>query len=125
MRGESRKFFEIIVVACLVMLGQVVRFGEAFCMSTMFEARDSRGNFCSNGNYDSGNMCGVHDDVDFTAHQMCCDAYDCQTQADTSTFTASSMCCACGGGMRWIPQSLPSDVKMRCVDKHVTSSDRV
>ena len=25
--------------------------------------------------------------------------------------------------MRWIPQSLPSDVKMRCVDKHVTSSD--
>ena len=26
-------------------------------------------------------------------------AYDCDTQADTSTFTASSMCCACGGGI--------------------------
>ena len=27
-------------------------------------------------------------------------AYGCETQADTSEFTASNMCCACGGGDR-------------------------
>ena len=28
---------------------------------------------CANGNYDSRNICGLYDDVDFTANQMCCD----------------------------------------------------
>ena len=34
-------------------------------------------------------------------------AYDfCESQTDTSSFNASSMCCACGGGTKWIPGSL-------------------
>ena len=36
------------------------------CVSTYFEARDSRGLSCSNGDYDSGDICGLYDDVDFT-----------------------------------------------------------
>ena len=39
-------------------------------------------------------------------------AYDCETQADTSEFTASSMCCACGGGETWIRGTLPGDEKL-------------
>ena len=35
-------------------------------------------------------------------------AYDCETQADTSEFTASNMCCACGGGETWVPGTVPS-----------------
>jgi len=127
-----------------VTLGAVVRFGESACVSTMLEAEDSRGKYCDNGNYDSGNICGIYDDFDFTANQMCCDCgggftYDlgsldeewdasapyCYDDTrngqldsfgdscnavfvngessicvgyDDSDFTASEMCCACGGG---------------------------
>ena len=63
-----------------MILGQIVRFGESACVDTYFEARDSRGKSCVSGNYDSGNICGLYDDVDFTANQMCC---------------------GCGGGFTW------------------------
>ena len=46
---------------------------HAFCVDTEFEARDSRGKRVLDGNYDSGNICGLYDDDDFTANQMCCD----------------------------------------------------
>ena len=72
MRGKRRRVFEIVVGACLAMLGRVVD-GQSFCADTFFEARDSRGKSCSDGNYDSGNICGLYDDFDFTANQMCCD----------------------------------------------------
>ena len=85
MRGERRRIFEI--VACLVMLG-VVKFGESDCVSTHIEATDSRGASCFNGNYGSQNICGVYDDVDFTANQMCCE---------------------CGGGFMWDLGSLDGE----------------
>ena len=44
-------------------------------------------------------------------------AYDCDTQADTSTFSASSMCCACGGGINWNATSSSNHIEMRCLDK--------
>ena len=53
---------------------------ETRCVNTMFEARDNRGFQCYDGNYDSLNICGEFDDVDFTANQMCC---------------------GCGGGFSW------------------------
>jgi hypothetical protein len=46
----------------------------------MLDARDSRGGFCDDGNYDSGNICGLYDNAEFTANQMCCH---------------------CGGGFSW------------------------
>ena len=88
MRGERRRVFEIVVGACLAMLGLVVRFGESICVNTNLEAKDSRDNRCSNGDYDSGNICGLYDDVDFTANQMCCD---------------------CGGGFKWNQGSLDEE----------------
>ena len=44
-------------------------------------------------------------------------AYGCETQADTSKFTASRMCCACGGGVSWFAGSLPREEETRCVDR--------
>ena len=92
MRGE-RRVFEIIVGACLVMLGRSNHMnenGELPCVSTNFEARDSRGKACANGNYggDDGDICGAYDDIDFTASQMCCH---------------------CGGGISWNPGSLDEE----------------
>ena len=165
MRGESRRVFEIVVGACLVMLGLVVRFGESACVDTMLEARDSNGNYCFEGNYDSGNICGLYDDFDFTANQMCCDCgggfkweygsldeewdasapycyddtgngqlnlyeYTCGaynaadgsfcTAHDDSDFTASEMCCACGGGDTRICENTDNGAKNShgdsCVD---------
>ena len=78
----------MVVGASLAMLGLVVRFGESACVDTQFDARDSRGNICQSGNYDSGNNCGLYDDVDFTASEMCCD---------------------CGGGFTWDHGSLDEE----------------
>ena len=156
MRGESRRVFEIIVGACLGMLGLVVRFGESLCVDTDLVATDSRGGHCDNGNYDSRNICGLYDDFDFTASQMCCgcgggftwdkgsldEEWDASAPycyddtgngqldsdgsacglfhvfdesfcalADDSDFTASEMCCACGGGDTRICESLS---RLRC-----------
>jgi len=124
-------------------LGRVVD-GEGVCVDTELDARDSRSGYCQDGTYDSGNTCGLNDDVDFTANQMCChcggglswnlgsldeewdasapycyddtgngqldsygdtcayyilDEFFC-AGSDDSDFTASEMCCACGGGLR-------------------------
>ena len=51
------------------------------CFNTMFEARDSRGKHCGNGQYIGGNICGLYDNSQFTANQMCCQ---------------------CGGGFTWV-----------------------
>ena len=71
-----------------MLLGQVVQHGESLCVNTMFEARDSRGYRCWDGNYDSGGICGLYDDVDFTANLMCCH---------------------CGGGFTWDLGSLDQE----------------
>ena len=65
MRGRGEGLYEIVVGACLATLGLVVRFGESICVSTMLEARDSRDQLC--GNYDSGNICALYDNFEFTA----------------------------------------------------------
>ena len=49
-------------------------------------------------------------------------AYDCDTQADTLKFTASDMCCTCGGGESWTLGGLLNDIQNRCED---LSSERV
>ena len=165
MRGESRRVYEVVVGACLATLGLVVRFGQSLCVNTQFEARDTRVKNCHNGNYDSGNICGLYDDVDFTANQMCCDCgggfrwdqgsldeewdasaeycYDdtgngqldsygdgCSvvfidgesicTGYDDVDFTASEMCCACGGGETRICENTDNGAKnsygRSCVD---------
>ena len=134
-------------------------------MNTELEVRDSRGEACSNGNYDDGRSCGLYDDVDFTANQMCCDCgggfwwdlgsldeewdasapycYDdtgngeldsygftCATKFvydesfctgyDDFDFTASEMCCACGGGETRICENTDNGAKNSrgdsCVD---------
>ena len=63
----------MIVFVCLSMLGQVVQ-GGYDSVNKNLKARDSRGLDCSDETYDSGNICGLYDDIDFTANQMC---YDC------------------------------------------------
>ena len=135
------------------------------CVDTELDARDRRGAKCYNGNYDSGNICGLYDDVDFTATQMCCDCgggfrwdlgsldeewdasapycYDdtengqldsfwrsmfllfylmslLRRLSDDSDFTASEMCCACGGGDTRICENTDNGAKnsygRSCVD---------
>ena len=44
--------------------------------------------------------------------------YDCDTNQDTPEFTATDMCCACGGGISWNRGSLESTSQLRCEDKH-------
>ena len=83
-KGERRwRILEMVVGASLVMLRQVVD-GDSACVHTYFEARDSRGGHCDDGTYVAGNNCGVYDNSQFKASQMCCD---------------------CGGGMNWIRAS--------------------
>ena len=77
----------MIMGACLVMLGEVVD-GQFFCVSADFEALDSHGGLCDDGTYNNANNCGLYDDVDFTANQMCCD---------------------CEGGIYWDPGSLDEE----------------
>ena len=56
------------VFASLYFVSFFVQHGESFCVNTHFEATDSGGFGCSNGNYVSGGICGRYDDVDFTAN---------------------------------------------------------
>ena len=57
------------------------------CVDLDFEKRDTRGKSCTSEDYDSGS-CGLYDDEDFTANQMCCD---------------------CGGGFSWGLESLDEE----------------
>ena len=58
---------------------------QTSCVNTNFDALDSTSNDCDLEGYeDFGYACGRY---------------------DTSTFSASSMCCACGGGFVWELQS--------------------
>ena len=71
---------------------------------------------CINTDHDSVNPDGYSCSYLNWLHDNENVAYDCQTQADTSNFTASSMCCACGGGEAWTLGSVPGHVENRCVD---------
>ena len=51
----------------------------------------------------------------------------CQSTSDTSVFTASTMCCACGGGTSWTGGIYPGEVEVRCEDAssvHVDSQNQ-
>ena len=98
MRGESRRVYEIVVGACLAALGRSNHLeggGDPLCANTQLEARDSRELGCGSGNYDSVNNCGLYDDVDFTAQELCC---------------------GCGGGFQWVPRTIPTPLAFECVD---------
>ena len=43
--------------------------------------------------------------------------YGCNSNQDTPEFTATDMCCACGGGISWNRGSLESTSELRCEDK--------
>lgn len=77
--SSERRVSKIGRLLCLVLLGQV-HIGESVCLNTMLDARDSRGKHCQNGQYSGGNNCGLYDNSNFTANQMCCQ---------------------CGGGFTW------------------------
>ena len=129
--------------------------GEGMCDDSMWNDRSNRmRETCDD--YDAS-YCITStpslDDSDFTASEMCCacgggeivyppicvdtslgtvnadgftcayiqqldEGYGCHTRADTSEFTATSMCCACGGGITWNRGSLPSIAESRCEDEY-------
>ena len=74
---RGRRMFEMIVGAML--LGEIVRVQTA-CMSTNLDKSDSRGGYCEDGTYNSGDICALYDNFEFTANEMCC---------------------PCGGGFWW------------------------
>jgi hypothetical protein len=72
---------------------------------------------CVNTDHDNVNSDGYSCSYLNALHDNENIAYDCETQADTSEFTASSMCCACGGGESWRSDIfLPSNSESRCVN---------
>ncbi len=68
----------------------LVKESESVCVDTLFEARDSYGDPCDYY-FEYPDECGGYDDVDFTASQMCCD---------------------CGGGFGWVRGSLDEEWDM-------------
>ena len=107
---------------------------------------------CASTHLYDDSECSGYDDSDFTASEMCCacgggdtricentdngaknsqgyscvdvaiehnHGYDtCKSDFDTPTFTASSMCCACGGGQTIQPSATTSET---C--EHVSNSE--
>ena len=74
------------VFASLCFVSFFVQHGESgVCLNVEFEATDSNGYRCSDGDYDYGFDCGYYDDVDFTANLMCCGCGGGERERNTQT----------------------------------------